>query len=522
MSFGELGDLGVVAVALAAVGLPIQLALGLSLGMGRRVPVAAALFIPVAVLIFGLSAVISSYGAVAKSLSDPSDPAWVTWYALYDRGSAAAPAQVAAWLSLGLLAPAAFGAGIAGLRHEKRGTIGPLVAAGGGLLAGMAVLGIGFGLQRVQAATLSGLVLPLLAIGAAGSLAAVRPRDLSIAGVGVGSLVVACLALAVEAAAACELAVPNLLPDLNDPWSAPRILANNTIVSRQWLTFVVVIPWFAVACTLPGLGFVRSRRTDATAGLDIAASGALVLAAFLALGWAVMRQQTLGRLVGAHAVWVLAEAPGYDVPRIDVLPPRVLAITPSTRRWVELREGGGASRLDAVGELDEVGRALGRGDGVMLDSSLSAEDIYVLLVDSPAGAISIVGCEPVSAEHRAVLSVEPILAVGRCGAFPIRLRVSGLLPEPRELIVLKDRFVQDGLDVIPMNELTDLAGRDVVLRMQADAMVPDLLAMLTLLKSASAVYLGWGVTLEGDDIPVGVEPGLRVISELPAPIPEGG
>ena len=519
MSLGELGDFGVVAVALAAVGLPLQLALGLAVAMGRRVPVSAALFVPVSVLVFGLAGVVSGYQGVAKGFIDPADPAWAPWYALYDRGTAAAPGLVAARLAIALLVPASLGAAVAGLRHERKGTIGPLVAGAGGMLAGLALLGVGFGLDRLQSAALSGLTIPLLAVGVAGSLCALRPRDLAIAGMAVGSLVVGCIAIFVEAAALSDLVVPELLPDLNAGWSAPRQLAAYAIVSRQWLTFAAILPWIAVAAALPGLGFLRSRRTTATAGLDIAASGALILAVVVALGWVAMHRATVGRMAGAHAAWVLSEAPMFDVPRIDVLPPRVLVVSPSIRRWVELRDGGGVGRLDAVGDLDEVGKALRRGDGLVLSTTLTAEDVYVLLVDSPAGSISIVGCEPVSAAHYAILSVEPILAVGRCGSFPIKLLVSGLLPDPREVILLKDRFVQDVMDVIPLTELTNVTGRDIILRMQADAAVPDLVAALTILKSAASVYLGWGVTLEGNDIPVGVQPGLRVVSEMPSPLP---
>jgi hypothetical protein len=54
----------------------------------------------------------------------------------------------------------------------------------------------------------------------------------------------------------------------------------------------------------------------------------------------------------------------------------------------------------------------------------------------------------------------------------------------------------------------------VIVRGQVDATVADLVAMLHLLAPAGRVYLGHGVTLDGDDLPIGVDPGLR-ITRLP-------
>ncbi len=247
----------------------------------------------------------------------------------------------------------------------------------------------------------------------------------------------------------------------------------------------------------------------------MAATGAVLLGALVAVGWAFVTRGAVGRLAGAHAAWVLAAAPGIDVPRVEVLPPRVLVPGDPLSRWIELRDGGGVGRFDAVGSLDEVGASLRRGDGVVLPPTALAEDLYLLLADARSGAISLVGCGEVSAAHRAALTVEPLYTVGRCGAFPLRLRVSEAMPEPRELIVLRDRSVQDGYDVIDIAELRDVSGRDVVLRLQVDATVADLVATLQVVEGARAVYLGWGVTLEGDDLAVGVEPGLRVAERSP-------
>jgi hypothetical protein len=521
MDWSALGDLGTAAFGIAVVGLPVQLALAGAVAMGRRVPVSAALFVPVAVLVLGLAGVIAHYDAIARSLVDPADPAWAPLYALYDRGAAAFPGKVAADWALVLLLPPALGAGIAGVRHETRGTVGPLLAMAGALLASVGLLGAGVMAGRLGAVMLGSLVVPAFGVCAAGALAAIRPRDLALAGIGGAVMVVGGAALFVGVAARGELVVADLMPDLNAPWDAPRQLAGAWLANRPVLVAHLALPWFAAACLLPGLGFLRTRRMAGYAALDIALTVAMVASVALAVGWAAMRQGTVGRLAGAHAAWVLSDAPPYDVPRIDVLPPRVLVLGERTR-WVELREGGGVSRLETVGSLDEVGHALRRGDGLVLPPTMIAEDLYLLLVEAPAGAISLVGCEPVSVEHRQVISREALFAVGRCGSFPIKLRVSGPMPDPRELIVLKDRMVQDGLDVIGLDELRETAGRDVVLRLQVDATIADLVVALGAVRQATGVWLGWGVTLEGDDLAVGVEPGLRVVEKVPeAPAGEG-
>ena len=126
------------------------------------------------------------------------------------------------------------------------------------------------------------------------------------------------------------------------------------------------------------------------------------------------------------------------------------------------------------------------------------------------------GCAPVSPAAAAQIKLEPLLALGRCGSFPLKLRVASAMPNPRELILVPGKFVQDGLDVIKLTELQGIAGRDVILRIQTDSTLADILAALEVLSPAATVYLGWGVTTEGDDLAIGVEPGLRVVEGVPA------
>ena len=277
------------------------------------------------------------------------------------------------------------------------------------------------------------------------------------------------------------------------------------------------LPVGAVVALLPGLGLVRAGDHGAKQGLDIAASGALLAGGLMALASVFAKRSILGRLAGAHAAWVLAASPGYDVPRRDVLPPRVLVPADPVSTWLELRDGGGAGRESVLGTMDQVGSTLRQGDGILLPASWTAEDLYALLVDAKAGSVAFVGCADLPGEVAAQIKDDPMLAVGRCGSFPVKLRVATAMPNPRELILVPGKHVQDGYDVIDLTELVDIAGRDVVLRMQVDCTFTDILAALTVLMPAATVYLG--VTLEGDDLAIGVEPGLRVVERSSKPPP---
>jgi hypothetical protein len=95
------------------------------------------------------------------------------------------------------------------------------------------------------------------------------------------------------------------------------------------------------------------------------------------------------------------------------------------------------------------------------------------------------------------------------------------LDEPLRVIVLKDGLVDDDGDLYAMRDVAqhhDLNGRDVVLRAQLDATVTDFANALEALSGASRIYLGWGVSIDGTDLPIGVNPGLRVhLAVQPAP-----
>lgn len=518
MDWSALGTWGLAALGIAALGLPVQTALGFALGLGRRVPVSAAIVMPVAVLLFGCFGVSARYGELQAGLWDTSDPAWAPWYLLYDRAEAAAPAPLAGALAALLAVPALVGAAVAALRHDRRGNLGPLLAGSGGLATGLGLVLASMWIGRPSLA-MPGLLVAGLSLLAAGSLAALRPRYLSVPGVGVAAFFVATIGLVTTSLGGLETEVTELFSDLNQAWTSVDAYAAHEAMATRVTYALLGLPVFAFATMLPGLGALRARDGGPRQGLDVAATGALLGASLLAVAWLLVRRSLLGRLGGAHAAWVLAAAPGYDVPRIDVLPPRVLILGEPASQWVEFTDGGGVRRTSVVGTWNEVGHELARGDGVVFPAAAHAEDLYLLLVDAPAGDVSLVGCAAPPAGFSARILRDPMLAIGRCGSFPLRLRVAGGMPDPRELILVPGPHVQDGLDVIDLADLRDIDGRDVVLRMQVDCSWTDVLAGLEAVRSASHVYLGWGVTVEGDDLAIGVEPGLRVVEKLPAPSP---
>lgn len=193
-----------------------------------------------------------------------------------------------------------------------------------------------------------------------------------------------------------------------------------------------------------------------------------------------------------------------------MLPPRVLLADAKAPKWITMREDGGLSVEPIVGGLERIGPLLSKGDGLLLPLSTTALDLYLLLLDSVAGSVAVVGCETVPGFPAAAIDADPLLAVGACASFPLRLRVTDALEERRSLIVLKDQFVDDGGDVVPIAELREVDGRDVVLRLQADASMSDLVVAMRALAGTRRVYLGWGVDIDGSSIPVGVDPALWI------------
>ena len=509
------GPWGAALLLLFALGLPLQIAVGGLVGLGRRIPALATLALPLLLLLAGLGATVAGLEDAMAALWNPADPPWAPWFALDDRARAAVPAGLAGLGAAVLTLPVALGAAYAGARASTRRLR---------LVFGLGLPGaLGVGLAGLGAALLldGGLPLVLPSLGGpifvlAAFLAAAPPdaRRFTAVTSGCGAAVIGVVGLALAAACAAAADTASALGDYAAPFAAlDGVVASTRAAWRLAGTSAFLAVAFS-GLVVPAAAWRPLRRVDPAHGLDAFASVSLGLMVLLVAGWGVARARVLSHLAGAHAADVLKHAPGYAVPAREPLPTRVLVGESATPRWIMMRDRGGVDRLPIAGGLEIVGPALLLNDGLMLSPTLPLEDFYLGLFESGAGRVAIVGCERVSPDLAADILWDPLLAVGRCASFPLTLRVTTRLSDPRVLIVLKDGFVDDGGDVKPLGEVGDITGRDVIVRGQVDATVADLVAMLHLLAPAGRVYLGHGVTLDGDDLPIGVDPGLR-ITRLP-------
>lgn len=509
---------------LLALGLPVQVAVGGLVALGRAVPAAAALFVPLLLLTLGYGGTIAGMDTAIAALTQASDPAWVPWFALDDRARAMLPAAIGGAGGALLALPTAVGAAWVNLRDGaaqirmagttpwerlgKWGLPGVGVAAVAVIAGGESMAGaIGPGAQFLLIPAFG--VLPF-ALAAVIAMLPSRRRELDTVIVGYGALGIGSLGLATAAAALSALSATEALGDYSAPFAAVGEVAART--RDVW--FVNRVAAFSsfgfVAALLPTLLVRDWRRAGARSGTDLLVCAALATLALLVGVWAGARERVLSHHAGAHGAAVLAASAGYDVPHKAPIPARVLIGPVETPRWLMQREHGGLETLHFAGGIDILGPALLRNDGLMLPPALPLEDMYLALFGSEAGRIAIVGCPPAAPALLADIRRDPLLATGRCAAFPLDLRVTTALDAPRVLIALADRFVDDGGDVLPVTELRDVEGRDVVLRGQLDATVGDLVAVLHALEPAARVYLGWGVTVEGENLPIGVDPGLRI------------
>ena len=331
-------------------------------------------------------------------------------------------------------------------------------------------------------------------------------------------------ALALVVTASAGLPVPDALAAAARGEAAP---AGGALLHADYLRRVATAGWFAAAaagaftvCAVPAIVHGGGAR-----GLVHLTLTGLIGAAALAPAVSAHRNaHALASHAGAQAVAVYEtavalhthEGTGADAgapPEGDPLPPRVLVVSPETPRWLNLRPRGGLEALpvvpgDGVDEATLVfggaGRSVGHGDGLLLPPDLSAIDFYLLLADSRATEVSIVTCGslPVAASR---LVADPLLATGVCGPVRVHLRRPPGARTTRSLIVLKDREVDADGDVVAIEALGEVRG-PLLVRLQSDAVMSDLFALLAHLRAAGPLVLGWGVDLDGGDIPVGARP----------------
>ncbi len=329
-------------------------------------------------------------------------------------------------------------------------------------------------------------------------------------------LLVASLALAVTAAVG--MPVPEVLALAARGEAAP---AAGAALHADYALRVSTAGWFAAAaaaafavCAVPALlygGGLRGLANLTLAGL----TGAAALAPLVS---ARLHADALATHAGAQAVAVYEAAlslhtPGGNPREGDPLPPRILVASPENSRWLNLRPRGGLETLPVVpGDgIDEAtlffggaGRSVGHGDGILLPPDLSAVDFYLLLADSRATEVSVVTCGALPV-GLARLASDPLLATGVCGPVRFHLRRPPGARKARSFIVLKDREVDAEGDIVAIDALVEVRG-PVLVRLQTDATMSDLFALLARLREAGPVLLGWGVDLDGGDIPVGVRP----------------
>jgi hypothetical protein len=536
--FNASGPWGAALLLFVALGAPIQVAVGGLVGLRRPVPAAAALLVPLLVLILGLAGMAAGMDAGVAAIHEASDPAWVSWFALDDRARATAPLVLGGGAAAALALPVAIGAAWAALRAGKglpassRTRAADLALRWGLPLLVLVVAGLTAAGEAFAASIdVGGRPLYLPAVGtlpfalcAAFALRPAAHRRLGGVAAGFGALVIASAGLGLAAWGLTTFGSTAALGDFAAPFAAVGEVAARTR-DTWWVRDVAAGCAVAfVVGALPAL-LARSWRTlDARSGLDALGAGALALLAVLVGGFGGARAAVLTRLAGAQPAAVLQAAalqsaappgrPALDVPALAPLPARVL-VGDDHPRWLVLRDRGGVETLPLAGALDILGPALLRDDGLMLPPALTLEDFYLALFGTSAGAISIVGCSPVPPALLADIRRDPLLATGRCAAFPLHLQVTTALEDPRVLIALKDHLVDDGGEIVAADAVPDVVDRDVILRGQLDATVADLVAVLHTLAPARRVYLGFGVTLDGDDLPIGVDPGLRIRAEAP-------
>lgn len=510
-SLGPLAPVFLVALALGAL---VQFAFGGALVLGRRVPAAAALAVPALLLALGGAGTGVMLAWSAAGILQSGDPAWVPWFALQDRARACVPGLVACLGAVVAVLPVVTATVVRALRGAQPARAPALIGAGVAV-----VVGAGVAADLGAASLVEGAALAVLVLAAHLACTDGAPAARGQALLGLGALVLGGLALSGAHALAPQTRLLTALPSFDHPFlSLPVIDAGLDGAAAQALG---LLPWAVAACvlSLPTVVWRITQPGPRTDGTDALALVALVGAGAAAAAWAGVRADTLNRQAGAHAAAVLDEGGIPGVPLLEPVPARVLYVLPGGSHWLEMSEAGGSALRGEPLAMDASGPALHLGDGLVFPPRMTMDDVYFALDGADAGTVNLVGCTPAAGAWTDLARLDPLRAAGRCGAAPLALRVTDALTAPLTLIVLKDGLLDDQGDIVPVADLArhdPPTGRDVVLRAQLDATVSDLAAALAAVRSATRVYLGWGVSLDGSDLPIGVNP-RRILRATPTP-----
>ena len=490
------------------------------MALDRRIPASATLVVPALLLALGGVSMGQGFAASTGAILDAGDPAWVPWFALQDRATACIPGIAGAVGGLLCTLPVLTGAAARAFTSKQR-TYWPIAI---GTLTALVVFA-GVLAQAGQRSAAEAGALAVIVLGSALVCVDASPRSQSGALIALGSLVIGGASLTVSHALGLHVLLLRALPNFDSPFAA--LPAVDAAMEQAASGSPVLVLWVLIAW-LGALPAILARTAGGTAatkteGRDVIGMAFLVMLSLAAWGWGGLQWNLHARRAGAHAAAVLTEGAQPAVPLKNPLPPRVLRVLPKGSRWQEMGETGGTRVRTESTAMDALGPLLHLGDGLVFPPAMTMDDVYFTFHAANAGFVQLVACEPGSGASALAEAVrtDPLRANGRCGAAPIFLRVTRDLEQPLRIIVLKDGLVDDDGDIYTMQDIGqhhDLKGRDVILRAQLDATVTDLAKALGALREASRIYLGWGVSTDGTDLPIGVNPRLRVhVTATPTP-----
>lgn len=483
-------------LSLAVPGLLLQCLLGAVLAWKRPIPAVMPLLLPGLLLFAGAAAsawqMDQLYRLCQQSLDDPS----LAVIALEGRQVAWLPLALGGWTAALLLLPTLIGAAVGALRARppedtRRRPWMPALVTALAAFPGPVVLGMGLIAQQAPLWILGppALLLPVLLLPGLIALSGGATRAIGASGLMLALLgaLIGAWGVGMNLPATDLEAMPDQLSSLQQAFGP---LSLGIAASAA----AVLIGWMSVqgGSPLKGLGSPAGATLLALLiGLPLAAFGA--------------RQIQVGRLAGSYPLTLTVLSAEMGLPEQGGgLPGRTLVASKYIPRWlVRGPEGVEASKLE--GELLDLGPSLRRGDGLMLPPDMGMEDVYLMLSGADVGEIALVGCWRMPREWLIRASRDPLIATLSCGSRPLHLRRGLSAPPQQTIILLKNGEVDIDVEIRKTADLPMITV-PILLRAQADATVADLYALLARHRPDQPVYLGYGVQLDGSDLPVGVEP----------------